>query len=196
MNQQTDQQLIQLAESLGADHAALVATSELTFHASLRGYCQQNSCGRYQTSWAGPPAIGEVKDLEASARQFPLALVIQTVDPLEDSFDIDGMVAARNRHRKVFAEIRPAIHRFVGHQQTLDLSCGCCEICEDCTYPELPCRFPDQAVASVEAYGIDVNQMLVACGLKYNNGADTVSYVSAFFLPQSEQAGSSHPSEV
>lgn len=32
-------------------------------------------------------------------------------------------------------------------------------------------------MAPVEAYGIDVSKMLSACGLNYNNGQNTVSYV-------------------
>ena len=37
--------------------------------------------------------------------------------------------------------------------------------------------FPDKAIASVESYGINVNSLLLNCGLEYNNGINTVSYV-------------------
>lgn len=60
---------------------------------------------------------------------------------------------------------------------------GGCSLCTRCTYLDgLPCIQPERAVSSVEAYGIDVNRMLTAAGLKYNNGVSTVSYVGLILL--------------
>lgn len=184
-NHQDDgnREFLRLAMNLGADHAAIITPDNIPFAASLRQSCDQNYCGRFNSCWVGPPAIGEVEALMQQVREFPRALVVQTVGQLEDSFDYEGMMAAKETHTSVFRALLPEIRRRFADQQTLALSCGCCDLCPECTYPDEPCRDPDNAVSAVEAYGINVNPMLTACDLKYNNGPNTVSYVSLFFLP-------------
>lgn len=177
--------LIELALMSGADRAALIDAREIPFAPELRQSCDQNTCGRFDTCWVGPPAIGPVDQLMARVLKFPVALVVQTIGQLEDSFDYEGMMAAKDRHEHVFRTIRPQLHDHFPGQETLDLSCGCCSLCDECTWPDQPCARPDEAVSAVEAYGINVNPMLLACGLKYNNGLSTVSYVSLFLLPDS-----------
>lgn len=177
------QEILRLALAHGADRAAIIDTADIPFAPELRGSCDQNSCGRFATCWVGPPAIGEVEELMRRVRAFPCALVVQTIGQLEDSYDYEGMMAAKATHEQMFRSLRPAVQRLFPGRPTLDLSCGCCDLCDPCTYPDEPCRQPDQAVPAVEAYGINVNPMLLACGLQYNNGKDTVSYVSLFILP-------------
>ena len=53
-----------------------------------------------------------------------------------------------------------------------------CELCASCTYPDAPCRFPDRAGPSVEAWGINVMLLAKQLGVKYNNGPNTVTYFS------------------
>jgi predicted metal-binding protein len=182
------QKILRLSLQHGADRAAVISTASIPFAPELRGSCDQNACGRFATCWVGPPAIGEVDELMKRVRSFPSALVVQTIGQLEDSYDYEGMMAAKDAHERMFRSLRPAVHALFPGQPTLDLSCGCCSLCESCTYPDQPCRLPDEAVSAVEAYGINVNPMLIACGLQYNNGKDTVSYVSLFLLPREVSA--------
>ena len=39
-----------------------------------------------------------------------------------------------------------------------------------------PCRHPEDALPSLEAYGVNVSKLAAACGMKYVNGANTVTY--------------------
>ena len=56
------------------------------------------------------------------------------------------------------------------------LGCEGCDICEKCTYPDAPCRFPEKAIPSIEACGISVVELSKLIGLNYNNGPCTVTY--------------------
>ena len=56
------------------------------------------------------------------------------------------------------------------------LGCEGCTLCKKCTYPNAPCRHPDIATPSVEACGINVVELSRKIGIKYNNGANTVTY--------------------
>jgi predicted metal-binding protein len=58
------------------------------------------------------------------------------------------------------------------------LGAGSCSLCEECTYPDAPCRFPEQARRSMEACGIDVVTLSKENNIRYFNGANTVTYFS------------------
>ena len=176
------QEIVQLAVARHADYVGIVAALEIPIVEELRASCEQNYCGKYKTSWMGPPAVGEVAQLTKEIRSYQRGVVIQTVDQLEDSFDYEGMVAAKVRHQAIFRSIRSAVCEQFPSVKSLSLDVGCCHICDTCTYPDKPCSNPAEALASVEAYGINVNDMLTACGLKYNNGKDTVSYVGLILI--------------
>jgi predicted metal-binding protein len=161
----------------GADFAAWIDPAEIPIMPEIQDICRQNGCGLYGTSWKGPPAIGSVEELEPVIRSYSAGLVVQTVGHLEDAFDYPGMLEAKANHQTLFGSIAAKIGEQACCWETLALSAGCCAICDDCTYPDQPCRQPEKAIAPVEGYGVYVNAMLTLCGLKYNNGPDTVSYV-------------------
>ena len=102
---------------------------------------------------------------------------------MEDSYDFEGMTKAADIHDGVFGKILEYIRSNEDLPKVFPLNAGACKVCKDCTYPSgKPCRFPDKAVASVEAYGIDVNALLGLCNIPYNNGTATVSYVGLFLF--------------
>ena len=47
---------------------------------------------------------------------------------------------------------------------------------------ELPCRHPDEALSSLETYGVAVSQLAELAGMKYINGVNTVTYFGACFF--------------
>ena len=167
-----------LAE-LGVTRTGEVAVADIVFNPAFRDACAMNQCGKYGTNWACPPAVGEPAELEARARQFTRGLVIQTVWPLEDEFDFDGMMAGNSKHaallNKAVARVVPLLPDAATH---LAFGAGACSLCETCTFPDgEPCRLPGQAMSAIEAYGIDVAALITSAGLSYNNGPNTVSYV-------------------
>jgi predicted metal-binding protein len=169
--------LITLSLNLGATRAAIVDVSKIQFSESFRDLCEMNSCGKYRTNWMCPPAIGPFDKLRDQVLAFKSGLVVQTVYQMEDSFDFDGMMEAAAIHEKVFRDI---LHQ-IKTQRLLDpffaLNAGVCKFCEICTYPDRDCLYPEEALASVEAYGIDVTALVTACDIPYNNGQASVSYV-------------------
>ncbi len=112
------------------------------------------------------------------ARQFSHGLVIQTVWPLEDEFDFDGMMAAKDKHAALFRRSVDVVESLLPAGKRLALSAGPCDVCASCAYlAKEPCRSPDRAMSSLEAYGIDVAALIARAGLSYSNGSRTVSYV-------------------
>ncbi|TFG48737.1 MAG: DUF2284 domain-containing protein [Candidatus Brocadiia bacterium] len=175
--------LIAKAKEFGAAAAAVLKTSDIQFHEEFRKLCQQNSCGKYGTNWMCPPAAGPFEELKAKVLKLSKGFVFQTVHKLEDSFDYDGMIRALEEHDKIFRNILRYIRSDSGCKDVFPLNVGECRVCQTCTYLHgQKCRFPDKAVASIESYGIDVNALVTGCGIAYNNGPDTVSFVGLFLF--------------
>ncbi len=162
-------------EQMGASRAAYLPAGEIPFDASFRDACEQNACGYYNRCWTCPPDCGDVDELIARVRSFSHAVVYQTVWPLEDSFDIDGMHDAATAHNRLTMRVQ---EKWRGLEaRSMVLGAGACGVCGVCTKPAgEPCRFPERAILSLEACGVDVSTLAARSDLKYINGANTVTY--------------------
>lgn len=162
---------------LGATRSAIIQVSDIQFSDSFRDLCEQNHCGKFNTTWMCPPAVGPYEELKNQVLRFDKGLVVQTVYQLEDSFDFEGMMRAAAIYGKVMRDILNDIRSENQLGTILPLGAGACNYCETCSYPDQECLHPDQALSSVEAHGIDVTALVTACGIPYNNGPASVSYV-------------------
>lgn len=176
--------LAQTVLECGASYSAVLNVENIVFDEQLRDMCAMNTCGHYDKCWVCPPAIAPVSEWRTKIEGYKQGVLLQTVYQLEDSFDYEGMMAAKDLHTSNFLAAVDAVHSRFNFADLLILNAGSCKLCETCTYPHSPCRFPDKAIVSVEACGIDVNKTLVNCGLKYNNGVATVSYVGMILFKE------------
>ena len=167
------------ALSLGVFKLNVIETKDIVLDRSFRDICASNACGMYGTCYMCPPDVGDIDELMRDVSNYDYALVYQTVTELEDSFDFEGMIEAKKesyplaqRLRKIFADmnISKVIHLGVG-------GCGVCKTCAKKTNE--PCRFPEKAMPSLEAYGVNVSELAKAAGMKYINGQNTVTYFGA-----------------
>lgn len=101
---------------------------------------------------------------------------------LEDSFDFEGMTAGLHAFKKTVdafdAELKPLLSDY---HLLFNEGCG---RCETCTYPSAPCRFPSKLHPSLEGYGFVVSELAQNAGIRYINGADTVTYFGALLFRQ------------
>jgi predicted metal-binding protein len=151
---------------------AVVPTATITFSPELLKACESNVCGKYNQCWTCPPAIGPMEQQQQKITAFPSAFVFTTTAALEDSFDYEGMMRAKDTHDRLTAEL----HERFGKTNPV-FGAGGCTLCKPCAYPE-PCRFPDKTYSSIEAAGINVTELSRAAGLRYHNGENTVTYFS------------------
>ena len=112
----------------------------------------------------------------------------QNIYEIEDSFDIEGMFEAKKSHHRVAQKIQEAVKPLLGDSY-LHLEAGGCGVCERCAKrDQLPCRFPEKALPSLEAYGIDVYNTASHAGLKYVNGQNTITYFGMLLLQEEYHA--------
>lgn len=176
--------LTQKARELGADRAAVIDARSVVTDPVFRDMCASNQCGRYGTCYMCPPDVGGIDELIKCLSYYSHVLVYQTVSRLEDSFDIEGMQEARNRHTRLSQALRRRLDERI-LPDALHLSVGACGICPTCAkMTGEKCRFPDLATASLEAYGINVSALARTAGMNYVNGQNTVTYFGAIFFNQ------------
>ena len=168
-------ELEQKLYDLGIDKAAFLPVEKIRFEPSLIELCQANYCGNYSRNWACPPLVGNTEELIKEAKAYKDIMVFQKVYALEDSFDIEGMYEGSSD----FQGIVRIVHEMCEEngERYLLLGAGGCRYCEKCAaIDNEPCRFPKKRVASLESYGIQVSSLAEACGMKYINGVNTVTY--------------------
>lgn len=177
----------QLAISCGAKNAGWVDIhKDVVFSAMFRDLCAANSCGQYGMCHMCPPDIGDIHELIRLAQQYDRGLLYQTVGTLEDSFDIEGMLEAGKQHNACASRIRDEL---AGERGLLHLSSGGCRMCERCTKRDgKPCVYPELALSSLEAYGVDVYNTARNAGLKYHHGANTVTYFGMVLVKDPDHA--------
>ena len=179
--------LTSLAASCGAYKAAVIPVTDVTTDKSFRTLCEKNVCGNYGKNWACPPDAGEINELIAELRSFEYIFVYQSVGTLEDSYDFEGMMEAAKNHAKLMAKIRDSV-KTMPLSRYKNLGAGGCTVCETCARrTDEPCRHPDQAVVSLEAYGVNVSELAKAAGMKYINGQNTVTYFGAVLFDPDEK---------
>ena len=167
------------ALDLGAYKASVISTSEITLDRAFRDMCASNACGVYGKCYMCPPDVGDIDELMAEVANYGYALVYQTVSELEDSFDFEGMVEAKKRTYPLAQSMRE-IFKSCGIKKVLHLGAGGCGVCKSCAKQTgEPCRFPEKAMPSLEAYGFNVSALAKSAGMKYINGQNTVTYFGA-----------------
>ena len=167
--------IIKLALESGVKAAQYLPGSAVVTDPVFRKICEGNACGKYGRCYMCPPFIGPVEELMAQAKQYTHGVLYQTVGTLEDSFDFEGMMAAGQNHNLCSQKLRKKLAGILPNH--LHLTGGGCHLCERCAkLDDSPCRHPEEAMTSLEGYGIDVYRTSQATTLKYINGENTVTY--------------------
>lgn len=164
-----------MALDSGFSYTAPLNTDTIELKQEVRDMCAQG-CQQYAKRWSCPPGCGSLEELRGNINSYKEGILVQTVTKLEDEFDWDGMMKAQNLHQEHFLTFLKRLH--ASYSSFLPLGTGCCMICETCTYPNAPCRFPEKKISSMEAYGMLVSEICQKNQLKYYYGSNTISYVA------------------
>lgn len=162
-----------LAAELGFEEAAVLDPAILTPLASVREMCAADKCHAFGRNWTCPPAVGTLEECGARLAAYQKGLLLQTVGKLASSFDAEGYQSIEKLHLERFARFSRLLRET--YPDALCLGAGGCRVCAQCAYPE-PCRFPERALSSMEAYGLFVTQVCRDCGVPYYHGPETITY--------------------
>lgn len=168
-----------LAEQAGFVSAVFDADI-LTPDMRVRAMCEENRCARFDRSWSCPPACGTIEQLTHEMSKYKRGILLVSVFDTDGDFDLEGIKNGQLAHVKRFDTLVRQTRFFF--PSCMPMAAGSCTRCHKCTYPDSPCRFPDRLYPSMEACGLLVSRTCEDCGLKYNNGPSTITFVSCILL--------------
>ncbi|MEG0309310.1 MAG: DUF2284 domain-containing protein [Eubacterium sp.] len=153
-----------------------IRTEQIKITEDVRKACEDNLCGHYGKNYMCPPSVGNLEHYREVIGSYEKGLLFSKVYPLKNRMDYNNMVLYGANFRKDSQTVQREIREM--NLDCLFFSAGTCSICKKCAIlTEEPCRFPNDTIPSLEASGIDVVRLTMDVGLKYNNGADTVTYI-------------------
>ena len=170
----TEAEIRKAAEESGFTTVAALDPATLKFLPEVRSMCAANRCRSYNKNWACPPACGTLEEWQERLSHYSKGILLQTIGDIEDSYDIEAMmeVAAENKKQSDLL-----IERLLGQNADfIYLSAGACIRCENCTWPDAPCRFPEKTFPSMEAAGLFVSQVCKDNDVLYNYGNEKIAY--------------------
>ena len=176
----TTQELCALAQKIGFEHCGPLDPLTIELKEEVREMCASGKCAMYDKRWSCPPGCGTLEECRELLSGYTHGILVQSVGELEDSFDIEAMMETESTHKERFYAMRKAL--LDAGVEAMAAGAGCCTICKECTYPDAPCRFPEQKISSMEALGMLVVEVCKANDLGYNYGPNTIAYTSCFLL--------------
>jgi len=141
--------LVKKAIELGASEAKIIDTDAIVFDPRSFLKCRFG-CNRWGKYWTCPPHLDlSPEKFQDAFNQYSKAIIIKTTDPHEGQ-DIT---------------VKLEKEAMMAHNCMMAFAMVLCVWCEECAHPE-PCRFPQMARPSMDAYGIDIGKTVEPLGLK------------------------------
>lgn len=171
---------IKNALELGFSQAGQLSLEALVFMPEVREMCAADRCHTYGKNWCCPPGCGSIESAAEQASKYGFGVIVQTIGNMEDDFDYETIEDTAKLHQKNFYKLVEKLR--AEYDDILPMGAGTCSLCEKCTYPDAPCRQPDKAISSMEAFGLWVSKVCELSGVPYNNGKQTITYTSCYLL--------------
>ena len=178
----TEDMLFGLAEKHGFTHFGKIAPAALTFREEVRAMCAVDRCHNYGKSWSCPPYCGTLEQSRQTASAFKKGVLLQVTGQMEDEFDGECI---RGTALKMQTKLRALTHELhLTGGSFLVMGAGACSLCEKCSCPDAPCRFPKERIISMEAYGLVVSDVCRENDIPYNYGKNTITYTACILFDE------------
>lgn len=171
-------ELLTMARDAGFEETAPLHAAQLVFRPEVREMCRADRCSSYGKNWCCPPACPSLEEMTRRMQDYGDGVLVETVGAMSDDFDYEAIMAAEALHKERLRRLTGTLYSRYGRAAVLPMGAGTCRRCASCTCPHAPCRFPEEQVVSMEAYGLLVSQVCQDCGAAYYHGPRTMTYVS------------------
>jgi len=131
-----------------------------------RELCAQNLCGAYGVTWGCPPGVGSEAECLKEMRSFSNAAILIKEYGGIDLKNKDLLERLGAEHQELCRRFCNALRKD-GYRASA-FSDGGCRYCGECSYPDDPCRFPDQRISSISSYGILMDEYMGSQGIDFS----------------------------
>ena len=185
MEKSIEEILEKLTEEYPICEYAFGSPEDIIFSDKIFQICQRD-CERYGHSWACPPCAGTIEENIQRIRQYDRFMVFSTLEEA-DGWNKKACLAVKRDHEEITRSFRKRLFEELNlplesrdenpTPEVYVLSAGC-TICQECTYPDAPCRFPAERLMTLESHGILIMALLDKIGMTYQFDNNTVAYFS------------------
>lgn len=139
-------------------------TTKVIFNKKKFDYLCQIGCKNFNKKYSCPPFSPPFDSLTLNYRFVYVILFLVKTTEFKKQFNTIRMinVVLKSIHRKLFDKIDQNLTS--NNIEHIMLENGSCRFCKPCKLQlNLPCRFPKKMRPSLEATGVDVNQLTIDC---------------------------------
>lgn len=154
---------------------AFIQTEDLEFSERIRWICE-HECTMYNRTWACPPAVGTVEECCARCMQFEGALLIATINEVNDIANLEETLSTRGDHEEITRAVLDLVR--AESAEAMALSTEACMHCAHCAWPDGPCRFPEKMFPCVESHGIVVTALAEKANIDFYAEGNLVTWFS------------------
>ncbi len=172
--------IIELAKECGFDAVGPMDPSKLQFLPEVREMCAVDRCHSYNRTWNCPPGAGTLEELREKCSSYQYGILAQVIGHREDEFDFEAIKDTSAKYEECFSKLAKALRRQL--TDLLPMGHSACRRCKECTYPDAPCRFPDELAPPMEACGLLVSQVCKDNDIPYYYGKDSISFTSCILF--------------
>lgn len=173
-----------ILEQLIAKHPicqyGILDTKDLIFSDHVRSICREE-CERYGCTWSCPPAVGTVEECHSKCLSYEKVLIFTTLAEVTDTALLEETLATRRGHEEVTRALLADMNK-LQEEECMALSSESCHLCEQCTYPEESCRYPEKMLCCIESNGILVTESAEKCQIDFYYDGTTVTWFGMIFF--------------
>ena len=157
---------IEAAKALGFTDAVSIDAELVQCEESIRALCAPDKCGNYGSSWICPPGCGSIESCRKIVDGYKNAILVQSMSENVDFSNGEEMLNITKAHNELAVKLFKQIRKEQGSAYLL--TTGGCGLCEECTFPDEPCRIPDKNRGSLSAFGINVTKLCEKAGMEFS----------------------------
>ncbi len=167
-----------LAEKCGFEEITPLDPSTFEYFPQAAEYCK--SCEMYGKKWSCPPYCMDLNAMRDRVASFSNGFLFQTIGTVTSVSDRESVHLLMKTHLDRF-------HMLVRSIRGKDIPCfplaaGSCSLCPECTCPDAPCRYPDQMIPSMEAFGLNVREICAKNGTSLVLDEHRLSFCAAILF--------------
>ncbi len=173
------EKLKQMALDAGFSHVSALDVDTIDLKPEVRDMCSADKCHAYGKNWSCPPACGTIDECAEKIHKYKRGILLQTSGEV-DTMDIDEIMDLASKHKEHYDILTKQVRRL--YPEAMIIRDGACTKCKTCTYPDAPCRFPDELFHPMEGLGMLVSEVCQRNNLPYYYGPGTLTYVGCVLI--------------
>lgn len=176
---ETSARILREAFRAGIMNAGVVRQKDIVYYQKVRDLCSPSACRYYGKTWSCPPAVGSLEECREKVVRYEKMLLISSPFMLADMMDFSEIDHTTRDFQLITLDLlrrlRPLVDDFymLGNET--------CSLCETCTWPDAPCRHPEDFRPSIEGFGFLIKELAEIAGIPYTNGRMTSTNFGAIF---------------